>query len=237
MSKPENITDPRKQFVRLFNELCYSHSRWRVFQDFCEMAAIALRQPFYQDAEAEARYMEIIKVYDPAKADKFAEMLACVVLGLENKTCDFLGSVFHELEMQNENMGQFFTPYEVQSLMAQMVFDAGKMQACIDRNGYVTMNEPCSGAGGMVLAFAEVFRRHGFNSSTQLFVVTQDLDFTATNMTYIQLALCGLSALVERRNTLTMELYFNHYTPVYFLEQWPARFAANRIKDGIRRAI
>jgi hypothetical protein len=234
--KPIITEHPRKAFISIFNELCYSHSRWRVFQDFCEMAAIELRQPFYKNEKDEERYKEIARQY-PKKYQLLAELFTSVVFGLEVEGGDFLGSIFHELEMQNENMGQFFTPYCVQKLMAQMNADKDHLQGLIDRNGYITMNEPCSGAGGMVLAFAETFKELGFNPSTQLFVITQDLDFTATHMTYVQLALSGIAGLIERRNTITQELYFQHYTPVYFFAGWPQRLRLDNIHRHIRRAI
>ena len=240
MSKLEQsliAEDPRKGFIRAFNDLCYGQTRWRVFQDFCEMAAISLRQPFYRNDKDESRYMDIIRQYPAEKATCFSGMLACVILGLEKGGCDFMGSIFHELEMQNENMGQFFTPYCVQKLMSQMNADKEHLQGLIDRNGYVTLNEPCSGAGGMVLAFAETFKELGFNPSTQLFVVTQDLDLTATHMTYIQLSLCGIAGLIERRNTITQELFFQHYTPVYFFAGWPSRLRLDNVHRHIRRVI
>lgn len=214
--------NPHKEFVKLFDKLAYGVNRGQLFTDWCELTAIALRQPFYQDPEAEKRYLSIVGQYSKEHANKFAELLSFLVLGLE-KEGDFLSAVFHELELDNKKAGQFFTPFHASRMMAKVLMGDPSNKEHFQRYGYTTLYEPCSGAGGMVLAFADEFKSAGYNPATQLLVTAADFDFNAANMTYIQLALAGIPAIVYRMNSLSLETYSSYLTPVYFIENWPQR--------------
>ncbi|ATF09876.1 hypothetical protein [Candidatus Enterovibrio altilux] len=48
-------------------------------------------------------------------------LLAEVVMGLEAYHCDFLSSVFMDLELGSDRMGQFFIPFEVSRMISMIV--------------------------------------------------------------------------------------------------------------------
>ena len=50
-------------------------------------------------------------------------------------------------------------------------------------------------------------------------------------MTYIQLSLLGIPAIVSRRNTLTQENFYTYYTPMFFWQDWPNRIKWGRMKN------
>lgn len=231
------LHDPRKEFIRGFEALCYGRSRWEVFRDFCEMSAIALRQPFYRNDADEQRYMAIINQYDHDRAQEVTRLLACVMMAMERCPSDFLGSIFMELNLGNDRMGQFFTPYSVSLLMAKMTNTKEQFQSEIDRRGYVTMNEPCCGAGGMIIAFFDAFLQMGFNPQTQLLVIAQDLDIVSCWMTYIQIGLLGVPAGVIHCNTLTTEHYAGWWTPMYFFRNWRLRETVGKIRNVLSSEI
>ena len=52
--------------------------------------------------------------------------------------------------------------------MAEMTFDA--VDEMIAEQGFVTLQEPASGAGGMIVAAADVMERKGFDIGRQLYV-------------------------------------------------------------------
>ena len=78
--------------------------------------------------------------------------------------------------------------------------------------------EPSVGGGVTAIAFVNVMIRHKYNPQEQLLIVCNDLDLKSVYMTYIQLSLLGIPAIVEHRDTLTNELYDTWYTPFYFLK-------------------
>lgn len=84
----------------------------------------------------------------------------------------------------------------------------------------VTLNEPSCGSGSMILAYAEMMQKHGRNYCSELVVLAQDLDIHCVLMTYIQLSLYGIPAVVLHGNTITTEEFDRWYTPIYILDRW-----------------
>jgi len=198
------MTDFTRDFIRKIEKLDRDKGLYDLFRDFCEMAYCAHAKltagPDRAD-ELEARYMQIVGGYsnkDTVRA--FPEMLAIAWRAIEGGGCDFLGSVASQMEVLNARVGQFFTPYEVSRMMAEMSLqDVGSV---IEANGYVTVAEPASGAGGMVLATADVLEKNGFDPSLHMLVNAVDISPLCFHMTYLQTTLRGIPALVELGDTL-----------------------------------
>jgi len=71
----------------------------------------------------------------------------------------------------------------------------------------------------------------GFRPSQQLWASCIDIDPKAADMAYIQLSLLGIPAEVITGNTLTMAFSRTRFTPVYYLNDWPEKFAfRDRVK-------
>lgn len=69
----------------------------------------------------------------------------------------------------------------------------------------------------MVLSFAKVLKRHNINFQKYLLAEATDISETCVYMTYIQLSLYGVPAIVTCGNVLTQEVRFKMETPFYFL--------------------
>lgn len=223
MVKPSPVADPGKRFAGLLERLAYGRSRWQAFEDFVTMASMAMAQTAGFDPAVEETYLKIVGKYPKEEAQAFPELLGCVVDGLERETCDFLGKTFMELELGNDRMGQFFTPYEVSRFMAEAVVDGDQLRREIDRKGFVSLLEPACGAGGMVLAFAEAMRHQGINPQERLFVRAVDLDPVAARMCHVQMSLAGLSGVVSRGNSLTQQMFESWNTPFLRFNWWRFR--------------
>lgn len=222
--KPEAPISPRAVFEREIRGLAPMHQTWRVFADFCEMAAISIAQCPLPNAEREARYLKLIAAYDHGEERfAFSRMLGAVVAGLEQEPHDFLGSAFMELELGSHWHGQFFTPYEVCRMISEVLI--GERCEEIEHRGFVRASEPAAGAGAMVIALAEVLEARGYNPQTQLHVTAVDVDPTAAHMAFVQLALLGIPAHVVVGNTLTLEERETFTTPLHHLGFWNARLA------------
>lgn len=216
----------QKEFVRLLQLNSQRHRPHTIFADFCEMSALAISNSVdrRQFEAREARYLEIVKRYERDEVQRFPAMHACIVNSLELGMNDCLGQLFMSLELGNHWKGQYFTPYSVASLMAQLILPAD--QAAIDAaGGFVTLNEPAVGAGGMVIAAAEAMRLNGINYQRHLHVVAQDVDTTAVHMAYIQLSLLYIPAIVILGNTLMLEEREHWLTPAHVLGGWDAKLA------------
>ena len=78
------------------------------------------------------------------------------------------------------------------------------------------------GAGGMVIACANVLINQGYNPQKHMIAVCTDIDEVAARMCYLQLALLGVPAIVNIGNSLTLEVRQTLYTPMLMLN--PLRF-------------
>ena len=175
--------------------------------------------------EREQRYLDIIGSYDKKHQELFPEMLAQLVLGLDEKaqttgTEDILGLIFHELELHSVYSGQFFTPPHISDFMAKITCGENDCQDEINERGYITVLEPACGSGVMVLSFCKAMREANLDFQRQLVVTAVDVDAKCAFMTYIQLALYGVPAVIIHGNSLTCEEFSRYYTPFYILNGW-----------------
>jgi hypothetical protein len=206
------MSGARGAFVKAIHELTRSgHRNHReVFSDFLELSFCALAaQTHPRDSERghelEKRYMRVVGDRDPEYIRRMPELLSMMAIALNEEPCDFLGSVAGELGALNEHMGQFFTPFHVSYLMAQMLLsDVGEV---IKRDGHVVVGEPTCGSGGMVIAAAQVVRDLGFDPRKHMYVQAVDLSATAFQMAYVQLSACGIPADVIHGNSITLETF------------------------------
>lgn len=201
--------DGRKEFLDSFRKLTYRHRAWDIWRDFVIMFACSLSNPvdkFHYD-EREARYMKIIKKYNKQEQAIFPELAAQTVLALEeNQEQDFLGSIFMELNLGNESGGQFFTPYHVCELMAEIALGDNVAQQ-VNEQGYITICDSCCGAGATLIAGVHAARKQlekeNLNYQNHVLVVAQDIDEIVALMCYIQLSLLGVAAYIKVGNTFT----------------------------------
>lgn len=75
------------------------------------------------------------------------------------------------------------------------------------------------GAGGMILAYAREVEDKGYRRYKNMLVEACDIDSLCTYMTYVQLAMYDIPAVVKNGNVLALEEKFVLYTPQYFMFQ------------------
>ena len=215
----------RKDLIQLLQRNGYSHDLHQVFSDFVEMGALAYSNlaDLRNRDEREKRYLDIVKRYKPEEIERFAHALGALKMCLQlSGFDDVLGSVFMELELGNKWAGQFFTPFSVSQAMARMSAD-DKLANTIRERGFVTVNDPCTGGGAMLIAFAQVLSEQGFEPYKHMHVTAQDIDIKAVHMTYLQLAILDIPAIVIHGNTLSLECRSLWFTPTHILNGWTYR--------------
>lgn len=224
----------KSNMIKMFQNLFYRHSLWDVYSDFLEMSALAISNSvdLIHYGDREKRYLEIVKKYTKEEGAIFPKILGELVQALTEKTSDVLGEMFMELELGSKWKGQFFTPYNL--CLATTKLMIGDLDKVIDEKGYVSLNEPCSGGGAMVIAFAEAMREKGYNPQKQLMVICQDLDLKAVHMSYIQLSLLGIPATVCHANTLSLEVFSTWKTPFWVLGFWDYKKLRPKPKSKIQ---
>lgn len=123
---------------------------------------------------------------------------------------DYLGKLFMMSNTSNKGAGQFFTPFHVSEFSAQLAVTGTDTSQDV-----ITLHEPSCGSGGMIVAAAKALWDIGINYTERLFVECGDIDKRCVHMTYIQLSLFGIPAVVYQRDTLRMETFDEWLTPAF----------------------
>lgn len=241
---PTTVQKPRtheKEFLSIFRQLLSERSRpWDIWKDFIIMSACALSNPVDKThyEERETRYLDIIHKYEKQKQALFPELFAHMVMALEeDPEQDFLGKMYMDLNLSYDELKQVFTPYNVCQLMADIAI--GDIVSQVEEQGYVTINDPCCGAGANLIAAIHTARhkleKAGLNYQNHLLITGQDIEEVVALMCYIQLSLLGVAGFVKVGNTITnpmspsdtTENYW--FTPMYFNDVWHYRRLAHRL--------
>lgn len=198
--------DRTNDIIKKIDSMSGSKSPYNVFTDWIKCTALAIMQSVWFSEDREQIYLDIIKDYN---GRDFSDMCAWLSETIECKMTDILGNLFMQSGWGNKNTGQFFTPYTLSLATADLVMTD------LPDNEYITLNEPSAGAGGMVIAAAEVVKNSGRNYQKCLRVVAQDLDWNAFYMCYIQLSLYGIDAKVVQGDTLLDKPFKNFDSNVF----------------------
>ena len=227
--------DYLREFTAKLQSLDRSKRTYDVFRDFLTLSTCAMAQPFYRSDKIEQEYLETVNKYTKKQAEEFSQLLAFLIEAQTEKHQDFLGQVYMQLNLGNSAKGQFFTPYSVSQLMAEINF--AEVEEKLKSNEFITLSDPCCGSAGMIIAFAETMKNKGYNYQNLLFVEVMDIDEICFMMAYIQLSLYGIPARVMFGDSLAWKFSKVLYTPFYFVNgvEWKLKKINN--KKGILQSI
>jgi hypothetical protein len=199
-----------KEFTRVIGELAYAHSRYDIFRDFVEMGYCALRKqatpPGPKADEIEKQYMSVVGRHKKETIRRMPELLGLTATAIASDGEDFLGHAMMAMELK---LGSdcCLTPWNVASMMAKMMLDKRSVMRMVKKKQFLTVAEPTSGSGVMVLAAADVLKDFkGFKLDRHWLVDATDIAPLCFHMTYIQLALRGVPALVRWGDSLAMTI-------------------------------
>lgn len=215
------INQYQKNFIKLAKQNAHGHRLHEVFSDFCELSACAISNSVdrRQYEAREARYMQIIGKYSKDEANRFAEMLVCVVESLTQDIGDCLGELFMELELSSSFQGQFFTPAHLGMAMGAMI----GADDVIQEKGYCTVLDPAVGAGCLLITFALSLFDRKINYQNTMHATGVDICATAVHMAYIQTSLLHIPAVIYHGNSLSNEYWSHWLTPAHVLGMWDYR--------------
>lgn len=239
-----NNSSYRKDIIKKLNQLAYTKRLDKIFSDMVEMAAIAIQnsclcsqknaelQKLYK--EREERYLSLINSYNESEREVFPEILALIVLELErNQEQDLLGSLYMELELDNKNSGQFFTPYNISKLMSEITVDKKGLTKLIKNKGFCSLSDPACGAGCTLIASINTCKNHfkRLNYQNHIYIVGQDIEKLVALMCYVQISFLGVAGYIKVGDTLSNplctedinKLHSIWFTPIWFNDVWSNR--------------
>lgn len=237
------VEETKKEFLKIFNEMCYNRSAWQVWADLMSVIACSLSNAVDKREEMwaarEKEYEECIKRL--GGVEKPAKCFAAVTMALEeNPNQDFLGELYMTLNLGNHWKGQFFTPYHICEFMSKLTIGEGTSEQ-IEKQGFIVVNDCACGAGATLIAAANTFKERGINYQREMLFVAQDIDRVVGMMCYIQLSLLGCAGYVVIANTLTNPICGDTlfptekegqefwYMPMWGTDMWQGRLLWNQI--------
>ena len=229
-----------KELCAALQSVSSNKAVYQVFEDWLAISAISISSyidPIHYD-EREKEYQRIRSGYTDGEMDKLAKCLNILTNVMTEKITtvgykDILGEVFHALNLHDKYKGQFFTPSHICEFMGEVSLCNGtniltdKVGESLYNKGYTSIYEPCIGSGGMVIGFAQAMHNNKLNPQQQLLVTGVDIDIKCVYMSYLQLSLYGIPAVIYHGNSLTNGVWSTWYTPMYVIGGWENKLHIN----------
>ena len=212
--------------VKDIEKASYEVDTFRFVSDLFECGAIAISNAvdLVQKDEREERYLQIIRSYKPDQQKKLAEIFAKVYALLasvvydDGRFNDNIGEIFMRCNLGNKSAGQFFTPYHISHFVALATLDKDTVFNTIASKNLITISDPCCGGGGLLVAALEVLRSYDVNYARDCLIDCSDIDLRCVHMTYLQLSLAGVPAIVKHQDALTRKIWGIWLTPAFMFQ-------------------
>lgn len=208
------------EIVKTIKSMEGKYSAYDIFEDWVHMLAIAYSQTVMFNEAREQEYKQVEKKYTKQQMEQFGELGAMLVktysyMGEGVKFRDALGEIYMSMGLGSKNTGQFFSPYSISEIMANIVDETVIRVTQKAKNGIVKLYEPTVGSGANIIAVCEKLKDEGINYQNTVKVIAQDLDYKAVCMSYVQFTLLGIPAIVVQGDSLTTNIaqYDNAFMP------------------------
>lgn len=211
------------EIVKQIDRAAYAVSKSKLISDIFECGALAISNlvDFTEYDEREERYKQIMKSYQTKGRELISELFGKIFALLSSVVYDdgvfgdYLGELFMRCNQGEKQAGQFFTPYHISHFMAKCAITDDKIQ-----NGEIlTINDCCCGGGGMLIAALDVLKNdYGVNYARDCYIDAGDIDIRCVHMTYLQLSLAGVPAIIKHQDALSRKLWSVWKTPAYIMQ-------------------
>mgnify|MGYP002625025722 CR=1 FL=1 len=244
-----------EKFIDLIAEIAKGGNRYTVFNDFCKIYATAIANRFDFNQQRENLYLETVKKYERYLVSKFIDASIELNLALEDcigqkvlrlnsplleelglftdfplkcsnpRYKDVLGDIFTEFNMNDGKEGQVFTPEHICNIMGDLTLYKDFVDEKLKAKGFITIVENCCGSGAITLGALNTLIDLGVSPNKQAVVVASDIDERCVLMSFIQLSLYGIPAVVLQSNDISDEIFGEPwYTPLFVKDNWLSKF-------------
>lgn len=184
---PEDAQDIIKQLEAVTR--C-GYSAWNVFEDWVALMFWAIQR---NDEE----YLKVVRRYKndrpqgEREIDHFCNAFGLLMKKMSETNKEILGEIYMQWEVSNKHTGQYFTPWHVAYMMAQMLEPKGE-----------SVNDCCCGSGIMLIAACKTMTNPQLDKAV---FVGQDIDLTCVMMCALNLTFFNLNGYVIWGNSFTNE--------------------------------
>lgn len=203
----------KSEIIKTIEKMAGKYLAYTIFRDWVECSSLAIQNActLFHDQLWESReeqYKNVMKKYNHNEQVQFSQMFYLLVEALEENMEDVLGDVYMKSGCYSKQLGQFFTPFHVASLMSNLAVISE-----MDESGVTTVLEPSTGGGANIIALAKSLKEKGINYQKSMLVVAQDLDWLAVYMSHLQFSLLGIQAEVVQGDSICNPYIREKYPP------------------------
>lgn len=216
----EPLLEYKKRIIKNIDFFLYKRDKIQVFTDAVEYNALKFAI-IVSPKKQEERIMRIKDILDTYADEKDKQIFDGICSDMTDMLSqmidnygDHLGEIYMELSGGKKAAGQYFTPYDVSRLMAEMTVG----QTDLSKDKILTFNEPCCGSGGLIIATADVLNERGFNYTNDAVFVANDIDRNCALMCYLQTSWAAIPAIVLHQDTITQKAWNEFFTPAFALQ-------------------
>ena len=215
-----------EDIIKRITASVYRFDKNQLISDVFECGAITISNmvDLIAKEEREKRYLQVIKKYQKEEQTLIAEIFSMIFALLSSvvydngRFYDNLGELFMRCNQGSSSAGQYFTPFQVSAMMERMIIGDEILEKA-QNDGILTLNDSCCGGGGMMMAALDVLKnKYHINYTRNCFILCSDIDLRCVHMTYLQLALAGVPAIVKHQNSLTGETWSVWKTPAFIFQ-------------------
>jgi type I restriction-modification system DNA methylase subunit len=221
----------RDNFLKFLRNIDHTKRDREIFADWLIMAAAALYS-WKKDMKVEEEYLQVAKKYTKEQLNNLAKLLGIVItLYEEHGPRDFLGDIFMQLNLFNRKFGQVFTPSNISDMIAEM----SAPFEIIKQRKIATVFDPACGSGVMLISMANILRKQDTEYYKYILLVGQDIDPICSYMTFIQLSIIGVPAIIKCGNSLIDEVIWQRETVWCYEYNIGERLLKQRKKEGVSK--
>ncbi len=212
--------------IKRIEKSAYRVNKSQFITDVLECGAISISNAvdLLSQKEREERYLQTIQKYKPEEQELLTDVFSMIYMLLSSVVyddghfSDYLGEIFMRCNQGNKSTGQFFTPFHISQFMAKAVIGDEVMEKA-KNDEILTVSDPCCGGGGMMMAALDVLKNdYQINYARNCFIACSDIDIRCVYMTYLQLSLAGVPAIIKHQNALTRETWSVWKTPAFIFQ-------------------
>lgn len=202
------------EFIELLDIGKGKYKKAEIFKDLITVTALNISNGIKYNENNEKYCINVMNKYNEK------ERIELILLNYKlskifskcNEIIDILGHIYSDISLNKKSLKQDFTPSDLAKLMAEIQVQIGNDKKIIEKNGFVVVEDCCCGSGVLLLEKANALKRNGFNPTSDLLVIANDIDPICAYMTYIQLYIYSIPGVVTIGNPLHLEIKETFYT-------------------------
>jgi len=179
------------------------HWRPHIFRDWTVLmvSALARDDETYNDRLDKYASPEDDMEQRREVATAFSEAFGELVIATREAERPVIGDVYEQIGAQADDFGQYFTPWDLCRLKAELITDDRNPDASQDDP--MSVSDPACGSGRLLVAGAKRLREQ--HPETPVVATGVDKDPTCARMAVINLALAGIPGKICYGDSLTMD--------------------------------